>query len=405
MFLEPLTRRNPAFLETVIRLHQEGRIRAASYVLDLDTIEANAAAIAAEARRLGLTVFAMTKQLGRNPKAMATLVAGGIDKFVAVDMTCARTIHRHGFDLGHIGHLVQIPRAEVGEVASFGADYWTLYNLEKAREASAACVRIGRRQNVLLRVHAPKDRFYSGHEGGFAVDELPQAIAAIAAMPGLELAGITTFPALLFDDDRKIVLPTHNLSTLERTAEALRQVGLARVEVNAPGTNSLSVLQALADAGATQVEPGHGLTGTTPLHAVHDLPERPSILYLSEVSHFHHGHAYFYGGGLYIDPIFPDYPLRALVGADPETALARRVPALIPPPSMIDYYGQLDMAKHHDIRVGDTVVLGFRPQVFFTRAVVTPISGIASGKPVVEGIWTSDGRLEPGKEGQSYDRS
>lgn len=394
MFLEPLTRRNPAFLETAIRLHQVGRIRAASYVLDLDTIEANATAITAEAKRLGLTVFAMTKQLGRNPRAMAALVAGGIDKFVAVDMACARPIHRHRFHLGHIGHLVQIPRAEAGEAAAFGADYWTLYNLEKAREASAACAGIGRRQKVLLRVHAPKDRFYSGHEGGFAVDELPQAIAAIVAMPGLELAGITTFPALLFDDDRKTVLPTHNLSTLERTAETLRKAGLARVEVNAPGTNSLTVLQALADAGATQVEPGHGLTGTTPLHAVRDLPERPAILYLSEVSHCHGGRAYFYGGGLYIDPIFPDYPVKALVGADPGAALARRVPALIPPPSMIDYYGQLDTADHRDIRVGDTVVLGFRPQVFFTRAVVAPVSGIVSGTPAVEGIWTSDGRPE-----------
>ena len=41
----------------------------------------------------------------------------------------------------------------------------------------------------------------------------------------------------------------------------------------------------LAAAGATQIEPGHGLTGTTPLHAVEDLPETPAVVYLSEVSH------------------------------------------------------------------------------------------------------------------------
>jgi predicted amino acid racemase len=394
MFLEPLVRRNTAFLETAIRLHQEGRIRAGSYVLDLDTIKANAELIASEAKRLGLTVFAMTKQFGRNPKAMAAITAGGIDKFVAVDMGCARPICRHGFHLGHIGHLVQIPRAEAGRAAAFGPDYWTLYNLEKAREASEACATIGRRQKVLLRIHAPKDRFYSGHEGGFDVDGLPNAIGALSAMPGLEVAGITTFPALLFDEKQKAVLPTHNLATLERTAETLHKAGLARVEVNAPGTNSVTVLKALADAGATQVEPGHGLTGTAPLHAIRDLPEQPAILYLSEVSHFHAGRAYFYGGGLYIDPVFPDYPLKALVGADPQIAFARRVPALIPLPSMIDYYGQLDMTDHQDVRIGDTVILAFRPQVFFTRASVTPVSGIATGAPTIEGLWSSDGRPE-----------
>jgi hypothetical protein len=59
---------------------------------------------------------------------------------------------------------------------------------------------------------------------------------------------------------------------------------------------------------------------------------------------------------------------------------------------MIDYYGQLDAADDRDIRVGDSVVLGFRPQIFFTRALVAPVSGISSGAAEVEDIWTSDGR-------------
>ena len=44
-------------------------------------------------------------------------------------------------------------------------------------------------------------------------------------------------------------------------------------------------MAALAAGGATQLEPGHGLTGTTPLHARTALPERPAMLYLTEVSH------------------------------------------------------------------------------------------------------------------------
>ena len=69
------------------------------------------------------------------------------------------------------------------------------------------------------------------------------------------------------------------------------------IEVNAPGTTSSVVLDALAEAGATQCEPGNGLHGTTPLHAMEDLPELPASLYLTEVSHQHGGKAYCFGGG------------------------------------------------------------------------------------------------------------
>lgn len=57
------------------------------------------------------------------------------------------------------------------------------------------------------------------------------------------------------------------------------------------------MLEGLARDGATQVEPGHGLTGTTPLHAVADLAEEPAIAYVSEVSHLWNGKAYVFGGG------------------------------------------------------------------------------------------------------------
>ena len=34
------------------------------------------------------------------------------------------------------------------------------------------------------------------------------------------------------------------------------------------------------------------------------------------------GRAYCFGGGLYIDPVFPDYDVKALVGPDPTTDAA-----------------------------------------------------------------------------------
>ena len=62
---------------------------AGAYLLDLDTMTENARLMSAEAARLGLDLLAMTKQIGRNPPALDALRAGGVDRFVAVDMACA----------------------------------------------------------------------------------------------------------------------------------------------------------------------------------------------------------------------------------------------------------------------------------------------------------------------------
>ena len=390
MFLEALVRRNRSFLEAVIGLHQKGLIPANSYVLDVDAIRANTQVFGREAVRLGLTTFPMTKQLGRNPVVMRVLAEAGLRSFVAVDMGCARRIAAEGFGVGHIGHLVQVPRAEAAAAAATRPDYWTVFSHQKARDASSAAGGAGRTQALLARIHAPGDVFYMGHEGGFAAGELGQVADSLDELDHARFAGITTFPALLFDEDAGRVVPTPNLATLSRAAEALGRTGRSGLVVNAPGTTSVEVLPLLTAAGATQVEPGHGLTGTTPLHAVRDLPEIPAVAYLSEVSHFHGGRAYCFGGGLYIDPVFRPYRVRALVGRVPEQALADRVDATLPPPEAIDYYGLLDLPVGRTVEEGDSVVFGFRIQAFVTRAFVVPISGAASS-PEVLGVWTTGG--------------
>ncbi|MGE5464898.1 MAG: YhfX family PLP-dependent enzyme, partial [Syntrophothermus sp.] len=155
---------------------------------------------------------------------------------------------------------------------------------------------------------------------------------------------------------------------------------------------SIAVMEILASAGATQVEPGHALTGTTPLHAVRALVEQPAALYLSEISHIANGHPYCFGGGLYIDPVFSDYDVRALVGRDPGRVARQPVSVKIPPANAIDYYGILEPSPLDVIRVGDTVTFGFRIHAFITRAYVIPVSGITSGSPKVEGVFTTGGR-------------
>ena len=392
MFLKALQARNRAFLEAAVALHQAGRVPAGAYLLDLDTMTENARTMSAEAARLGLDVLAMTKQIGRNPPALDALKAGGIDRFVAVDMACARPIHANGHGLAHIGHLGQIPRHEAAEAAAMGPDYWTVFNEEKAIEAAQAAAAQGHEQALIARIQAPGDTFYSGHEGGFDADAAEAVADALDSTPGGRFAGLTTFPALLFDESSGEARQTPNLATLHAAASRLARQGRRDIVINAPGTTSARVMAALAEGGATQVEPGHGLTGTTPLHARTDLPERPAMLYLTEVSHLHQGCAYCFGGGLYIDPVFEPYPLKALVGSDPEAALAQEVDAATPDPAMIDYYGQLLPEPHKRVAVGDTVIFGFRAQAFFTRAVIAPVAGIGSGRPEAKGVWTTDGR-------------
>ncbi|MET3926334.1 alanine racemase [Devosia sp. 2618] len=392
MFLDVLRRRNPRFIEAAMALHQQGAIPANSYVLDLDAVEANARTLKTEADRNGLKIFAMTKQAGRSSSFCQAVQRGGIEKSVAVDMACARATHRAGMPVGHLGHLSQVARAEADAAArTFRPDYWTVFNAEKANEAAGAAHKAGYRQNLLARIKADGDTFYRGHEGGFDAADIAAVADSLDRIEGGRFAGITTFPALLFDHATRKVKPTPNLATLARAADALRKAGRTDLEINAPGTTSSVLLQGLAEAGATQCEPGNGLHGTTALHVVEDLPELPAVLYLTEVSHLSGGKAYCFGGGFYIDPIFPDYPVKALVSAEPTTRADALLEVEIPPPSAIDYYAMIDATTNRPPRPGDTVVFGFRGQAFVTRAYVVGVSGISSGNPKVESIENSFG--------------
>ncbi len=403
MFIDRLIQRNVDLARAAVELHQAGELPPSTYVIDLDVLYENAFALCTEARRLGLSVVAMTKQFGRNPLAIRTLENAGVERFVAVDVTDASAIDRAGAHLGHVGHLVQIPKHEAARVAAMNPDYWTVVNQIKAEEAGRAAKSIGRTQAVLARLFGRGDLSFESHAGGFDADEMEATAHVLSGIEGCRFAGVTTYPALMFNGDNNTVEPTTNLATLQRVATALERLGYGPLEVNAPGVTSTAVLQMLADSGATQVEPGHGFTGTTPLHLVKDLVERPALVYLSEVSHLAGESAYCFGGGLYAElgyqyaelgQSIASVPLRlqALVGAGPDQALTRRATAHLTDYHTIDFYGRLTAENGTVIRPGDSVVFCFRTQVFYTRALVAPVSGIASGQPRVEGLFDSAGR-------------
>lgn len=372
MFLNAVQRRNPGLLEAALKLHRDHRLPPNTYVLDLDGLEANTRALAAAAGAAGLSLYFMTKQLNRNPQVMQAVAASGIAKGVAVDIDDARAFRKAGVALGHVGHLVQIPRAHLTQMLSWRPEVMTVFSLANARALSEAAVALGRRQDVLLRLAG--EEVFPGQEGGVDWDELPHVAEEVAGLPGVRLAGLTAFPCLLAEDGRPT--PTSNLDLLSRAARLLRDdLGLDIDQVNAPSLTCCSTLPLLRQAGATHGEPGHALTGTTPLHAVSDQPEVPALLYLSEVSHRHRGVAYCFGGGTYSR----GHLQRALVGTD-----MRPVAVQAPEPEHIDYYLALQDPKAEP---GEPVLMSFRTQAFTARANLALVAGIRSGRPRLAGLF------------------
>lgn len=391
MFLQSLINRNPEFIKAAVQFHQELKIPSNCCVLDLDAVRKNASHISSSAAARGMTTMGMTKQIGRHKPALKAIAEGGIDSFVTVDVKGLRSLSSGGYKIGHAGHLVQIPLGDIPFCLSRKPEYWTVFNRESLDRINREAAAQNLTQKILLRIYGEGDHFYEGHAGGISVGELESVVSYMDGLSHLQFAGLTTFPCMLFNQERGTVEKTHNLGTLSKAASRMVSLGFNDLEVNAPGTTSSEVLSLLAEEGVTQVEPGHGLTGTTPLHAVRELEELPAVLYLSELAHIHGNTPYFYGGGLYIDPVFPSYDPSVLTASAADNILERRFKAQIPPYEAIDYYGMIHGAEEAGCRIGDAVVLGFRPQAFVRTSYVASISGISKGKPVLEGISDSNG--------------
>ncbi|MGQ7172762.1 hypothetical protein ACUOCP_46385, partial [Escherichia sp. R-CC3] len=84
-----------------------------------------------------------------------------------------------GLPVAHQGHLVQIPCHQVADAVEQGTDVITVFTLDKAREVSAAAVKAGRIQSVLLKVYSDDDFLYPGQESGFVQHSLHEVVAEI----------------------------------------------------------------------------------------------------------------------------------------------------------------------------------------------------------------------------------
>ena len=390
MFIDVTRRRNPALIDAAVDLHQSGRIPSNCYVIDLDTVSANAALVARAAASHGLTAYQMTKQFGRNPIVASAVAAAGIDKVVAVDFEEARLLAHHGQRIGHLGHLVQIPRDEIGLALEMEPDFITVFGYDQAAHLSHVAHERGIVQDVTLRVVGPHDTFYPAQRGGVPIDEVIEVASRMHDLPGVRLRGVTSFPVVLWDESVGAFAPTHNLATLGAVSQSLQAVGIDVDVLNAPSACCTATFAMKAAAGATHVEPGSCLTGQTPLHALSDEPELPAMVYVSEVSHTTADAAYAIAGGLY-----PRCKSRTALVYREAGAAPRVCQVELDPAEAIDYYGTLRTDNPRSVRVGSTVVYAFRAQAFVSRCFVAVVSNI-TGTPAVEGVFTNSGfRLGP----------
>lgn len=390
MLAEQMLRTNPKLIDAAVELHQLGALPANSFLFDLDVVAENARLQAAEAKRLELTTFLMTKQIARNPLVTKVALVNGLDKTVAVDVQCARMLRRYDIPIGHIGQINQIPKHQIDWVVAQHPEVITVYSLQAAEWVSAAATRIGRLQPVLVRVWDEDDVFFDGQEGGFRIEEFVEAVRAIDALPNLVVVGATSFPCMeySFDAARMPAQPLPNFATVRQALDRARaELGLELPVLNAPGNTSVATFQTLKDAGATQIEPGHGLCGTTiPQMTLGSQHERPAYLYVSEISHHFRDYAYAFGGGIWalLGPLFQTWQWTAFVGDTPEAAKSNPV-GYAHIDQVMDYVLPLKPADR--CRIGDTVAFPVYAQAQMSRAYTVAVSGVQSGYPMIEGIF------------------
>jgi predicted amino acid racemase len=391
MFLEKIIKRNPVLIQAAVKMHQNGEIPPNTWVIDLDGIAKNAKILSAYAKEYDLKTYVMSKEYARNPVINKIAIKNGLESTVAVDIQGAKILWRYGIPVGHIGHLNQVPNADIPFVIENEPEVITCYSIEKAKRISEVAQEKDKKQEILLRVIDDNDTFFDGQEGGIHKNDLEEAIREIQKMPNVELVGTTSFPCIRYNTTREIkVEPTNNFRTIVEAAKKMESFGCNVKQINAPGNTSSDTFAMLKENGATHVEPGHGLLGTTPNHAFKDnLPEIPTYIYLSEVSHFLDGEVYCYGGGYWSDIYDPEYVSRGLVGNNPDNIFNKKS-KIIPKKQIIDYHITLE---NTDCKIGDSVIFGYRTQMQMTRSQIALVSGLSENKPLLEAIFDHAGTM------------
>ena len=381
MFLKKVMERNPELLRFAMKLHKDGDILPDTYVLDLDAIVNNAKEMKKAAEENGVRLYFMLKQIGRNPLIAQKLMEVGFDGAVCVDYKEALLMIENGIHIANVGHLEQIPYAAMDRIIAAAPDYVTVYSKEIIAKIDETAKKYGLLQKLLIRLSDDDSKLYSGQVGGFHSRELNDLFDWIEGLENVKVGGLTVFPAFLYDEKENTILPTDNMNAMERGRKIAWEYGLKDLNINLPSANCTASIPLIASCGGTSGEPGHGLTGTTPLHKYNNEPEIPAYVYVSEISHNYEGKSFCYGGGHYRR----GHMENVLVGNDLESAVMKKICA--PADDSIDYHFEIENGSN----VGDCALMAFRTQIFTTRSAVAVVSGIHEGEGKLLGLYTSLG--------------
>ncbi len=377
MFLDKLIKENQLLIDYSLMMHKQGVFLPDTYVIDIDQVIENAKRILNECGS-DITPYFMLKQLGRNPYIAKKLINLGYSGAVAVDFKDVITLMENDIPIRHVGHLVQIPSKLIQMVLEYGVEFITVYSYEKAAEISKVAKKLNITQKLFVKIYSSKEHLYNGQYSGFHKNEAIRQIKEINILPNVQVEGLTTFPAFIYSQDKDDVVETENLHALLQVKDELQKENIHISEVNLPSSNCVYNIPLAKSYGATSVEPGHGLSGTTMLHQDHSLDEKISYLYLSEVSHTFDSDSYVYGGGFYARGNLS----KALVTVDKKPVKAYPLS-----PESIDYHLQIEGIH----KTGSPVIMCFRTQMFVTRSQIALVEGLHSKAPKIVGIYNTQG--------------
>lgn len=380
MFLKTTYERNKKLIDESIKLHQQGLILPNSYIVDMDTLEENAKIILENAKQKEVRLYFMLKQLGRNPYIAKKLIDIGFEGAVVVDYSEAIIMMENNIPIGNIGNLVQIPNALIEKVLRYGVDYITIFSLDKLKLINKIAEKLQIVQKVILRVWDENDKMYPSQEAGINIFDLEQFIENSKELKNVAISGATSFPAYLYNLKAKKIEKLENCNTIYKAIEIMQNKGLVIDHINTPSLTCSKVINEFFDRKNLVGEPGHGLTGSTPIHVNEKLEEKPCVIYLTEVSHNFKNHSYLYGGGYYRR----SHVSNVLISSKNDYEFDEILPMNC---DNIDYY--FETKKSYDI--GSTAIMAFRFQIFVTRSNVVILENIKNN-PRIAGVYDSQGR-------------
>lgn len=375
LFLKRLLDTNKSFVNASLDLYKKGLILPDSYCIDVDMFLENAKNILNEAKKYNINLFYMLKQVGRNPYLAKKLEDLGYKGAVCVDFKEVEVMMKNNLKLCNIGHLVQIPKNMLSRVIEYGVEIITVYSYDMIKEISNIALSLNKTQDIMLRILDENSEIYPGQEAGFSVNEVKELIPKLKDLKGVKLNGITSFPCFLYSPDEKCIKETNNLFSVLEVNEFLKKQNLYVKHINLPSVSTVENIKKIYSYGGTDAEPGHALTGTTPLNIDSGI-EIPAYLYISEISHVFKNNSYFYGGGYYPrGHMKHGYIDNKIVNVNNFNA------------TNIDYYLSLE-GKYN---IFDPIILCFRTQMFVTRSDIVLIEGIHSNNIHIVGIYNTQG--------------